>query len=193
MREYIAIDTETTGLDPRNDRLCEIAAVKFNESGDEIARFSSLINPQCIISDHLISIHGITNEMVVDAPSFEHVFSRFANFIYDPTIINMMPVDRLIMAHNAQFDTDFINWEISRFTDKISYLADVVDTLALARRKYRFFPNHKLGTLAQKLELPTQTQHRAMGDCLTLKDIFIKSEWHREPESNFRKYQIKSR
>jgi DNA polymerase III epsilon subunit family exonuclease len=189
MREYIAIDTETSGLDPRYDRIVEIACVRFSEDGQEISRFQSLVYPECVISDKLISIHGITNEMVADAPRFEYVFGEFANFIFDADLGD----SSILMAHNAQFDVGFINEEINRFTNQISYLAEVVDTLHLSRYKYRFFQNHKLGTLAEKLELPKHDAHRALGDCLTLKDVWVKSAFHLEHESKYRKYKITSR
>ena len=73
MQEYIAFDIETTGLHSSNDRIVEIGCVRFSETGEEISRFQSLINPQVIITDELIKIHGITNEMVADQPYFEEV------------------------------------------------------------------------------------------------------------------------
>jgi DNA polymerase III epsilon subunit family exonuclease len=190
MREYIAIDVETTGLNNQYDRICEIAAVRFSEDGQEISRFQSLVHPQCIISDQLIAIHGITNEDVQDAPRFEHVFGEFVNFLFE---VDTRRDGSLVMAHNAGFDVGFINEEINRFTDKVSYITHVVDTLSLARYKYRFFPNHRLGTLAEKLELPKHDVHRALGDCLTLKDVWVKSQFHLEHESRYRKYRISNR
>jgi DNA polymerase III epsilon subunit-like protein len=127
--------------------------------------------------------------MVSDAPRFEYVFGEFANFLFDAHRVDTS----ILMAHNAPFDVGFINEEINRFTNKISYLAEVVDTLSLARSKYRFFPNHKLGTLAEKLEIPQPNAHRALADCLVLKDVWTKSQFHLEPENKLRKYRITSR
>jgi DNA polymerase III subunit epsilon len=196
MKNFISIDVETSGLNPQRDRVVEIAAVRFSEDGQEISRFSQLVNPGVVMSDEVIRIHNISNEMVADAPLFREVFSDFLNFIhddYDYISIEEVSYNSNFIAHNSSFDTQFINEELKRYSWMNKFSLRVTDSLALARRKYRYFPNHRLGTLASKLELPPQTEHRALGDCLLLKDLWVKSQWHMEPEQNLRKYRISNR
>ncbi len=92
----IVLDTETSGLSPSDDRICEIAILSF-DTGEVLLH--SLINPEIIMSDVVIGIHGITNEAVTDAP----VFADVAPMIAD--IINR--ADALI-AHNPSYDRNML-------------------------------------------------------------------------------------
>ena len=62
--EYVALDLETTGLVAGKDRVVEIGAVRFDESGQELGRFEQLVDPCCDIPGVATAVHGITNEMV---------------------------------------------------------------------------------------------------------------------------------
>ena len=100
---FTAIDTETTGLYNKSDRIIEIGAVKFCKDG-VIDKFSTLINPQMPIPYASTKVNGITNQMVCDCPTFFEIHQDFLDFIKDTVLV----------AHNANFDIGFINSELSR-------------------------------------------------------------------------------
>lgn len=103
MRKVRVIDTETTGLDPKVDRVCEIAFVDLDLDNSYAARtFSTLINPQMEIPPTASAIHHITNDDVADAPSLEWAMAQLAE----------EAADRTPVAHNAAFDSQFINYGV---------------------------------------------------------------------------------
>lgn len=151
------VDVETTGLSPRyGDRIVEIAVLRY-DGGAEVA-FQSLVNPRRAISPGASAVHGITQAMVDSAPLFGEVADRIWPFLDGAVLV----------AHNAPFDLSFLNAE--RAYLGLPPLANrVVDTLALARRHFRF-PSNSLGLIARSLGIPAPVQHRAMADVrITLK------------------------
>lgn len=95
---FTAFDLETTGLERTRDRIVEIGAVKFDSMGI-IARFNVLINPGIPMPPEAGRVNGITDEMLADKPSIEELMGDFIDFIEDSILI----------AHNAPFDTGFVN------------------------------------------------------------------------------------
>lgn len=98
---FYALDVETTGLSPENDRIIELGVVYF-ENGKPINRFSSLIKPTFPIPSTATAVNHITNEMVSTAPSEKDVFSSFASFVGDAICGKIV-----FCAHNASFDFSF--------------------------------------------------------------------------------------
>lgn len=131
----VMFDTETTGFSPSKDRLVELGAVKI-ENGQIVARTNWLINPGRKIPDRVINVHGISNEMVKDKPSFAEIYPEFLAFIGDS----------ILMAHNARFDVDFVRAEILRASQPLPSNT-TVDTLKLFRKWYPDAPSHKVGAL----------------------------------------------
>ena len=97
MFPIVALDLETTGLDPIRDAILEIGAVKFDENGI-IDRWQSLINPQRLVPTPITQLTGISNEMVRDAPPIKAVIQDFADFVGDLPVI----------GHNVRFDLGFL-------------------------------------------------------------------------------------
>ena len=97
----LILDTETTGLDFDNDRIIEIGIVELIDNVLTQNYFHEYINPgmDIIIAQ---KIHGITNEFLINKPTFNKVAQKFLNFIKDD----------IIVIHNAEFDTNFINKEL---------------------------------------------------------------------------------
>ncbi len=149
----VVLDFETTGLSPNNgDRAIEIGAVRLQD-GEVVDRFQALMNPGCRISGFIEDYTGITNTMLVDAEPCGEVMERFADFVGD---FNMV-------AHNASFDKRFLDAEL----DLISrhYSGDFTCSLLAARRVFQEAPNHKLGTLVDYVNIPSDgTFHRALYD-----------------------------
>ena len=148
---YVAIDVETTGLDPAGGhRVCEVALLRFLR-GTVVDSLVSFVNPLRPISPGASSVNGITDLMVAGAPTFPELFPALRTFLSGD----------LQVFHNAPFDLSFLRHEAhlagGRWPDN-----PVLDTLVLARRCLRF-RNHSLSSLCGELGIGT-TFHRAEGD-----------------------------
>lgn len=157
--EFIAIDIETTGLS-NNDHIIEIAGVKF-KSGKPIEHFQSLVNPQVPITLNVEGITGITNLMVSDAPSINVVLPKFMEFIGNKKLV----------FHNASFDRRFITKVANEYG--LSFDNDFEDTLLLSRKKFPESYNHKLQTLVNYLNIPVNSNHRALDDSYATGYVYI--------------------
>lgn len=156
---FISFDTETTGKYAIESEICEIAAVKWRD-GQIIDTYQTLIKPKTPMGEVVIKIHGITNEMVENAPRINEVIGDFHKFIQDGTMI----------AHHAAFDMGFLS---VNFEDNKLALPTlpVICSSRLSRNVIMDSPNHKLQTLIPHLGLKQGTAHRALDDaqaCLEL-------------------------
>jgi len=149
----IVLDFETTGMSPdRGDRTIEVGAVRL-EGGQVTGQFQALMNPGVRINSFIEGLTGIRNDMVCDEPRCETVMDEFADFIGDYDLV----------AHNASFDRRFLDAELARIGR--GYSGEFACSMLAARRVYPQAPNHKLGTLVQYRDIPTDgTFHRALAD-----------------------------
>lgn len=164
---FIAFDTETTGLSPVNDRIVEIAAVAFRPDGTQVRSFERLVNPGIPIPPSLVKIHGISDDMVADAPGVDEVLAEFFRFIGTAPLV----------AHNAPFDASMILMSLGRSARRDGLRLPgnpILDTCTLSRAAFPGAPNYRLGTIARVLGVPPHTAHRALPDVLTCKEIFLK-------------------
>ena len=151
---------ETTGASAEHDRITEIGAAKFR-GGECIGTFKTFVNPECEIPPAITVLTGITQSMVMAAPSVGEILPTLLEFIGDAVIV----------AHNARFDVGFVNAALLR-NDREPLTNKVLDTVALARRVLRgSVPDCKLATLAKWLRLPHQPSHRALDDALATADL----------------------
>ena len=149
----VVLDFETTGMSPdRGDRTIEVGAVRL-EAGQVTGRFQSLMNPGIRINTFIKNFTGISNHMVRDAPCCESVMREFSAFIDGHDLV----------AHNASFDRRFLDAELSRIGH--GHNGGFACSMLAARRVYPDAPNHKLGTLVDYRDIPTDgTFHRALAD-----------------------------
>ena len=156
---YAIIDIETTGNTYKSGKITEIAI--FIHDGFEIVdSFSSLINPECYISDFITRLTGIDNEMVRTAP----LFSEVARKIVEIT------TGTVFVAHNVNFDYKFIQEEFNRLG--FDYQRNTMCTVRMGRK---YLPGHRsysLGTLCGELGIPIIGRHRAAGDALATVKVF---------------------
>ncbi len=151
-KTFIAIDTETTGQYALGAEICELAAVKW-QGGREIATFQSLLKPRAPMSDFVIGIHGITNEMVATAPLAKDVLPEFLAFIKGG----------ILLAHHAQFDLGFLAVQIE--DAELPLPAEpVICTSLLAQAVETETVNHKLQTLVKHYGIDPGQAHRALDD-----------------------------
>lgn len=160
---FVVFDTETTGFSPTKDRIVEIGAVKFR-NGQVLEEKSWLVNPGRPIPPWVIDVHGITDEMVKDAPSFKEVYPEFEEFTRGA----------VLMAHNARFDIAFMAAEMRRAGFVLPNNL-VIDSLALFRKWFPASPSHALVDVARYTEIQTDTLHRGLADSMYVFLIFSKA------------------
>lgn len=158
---FVCLDCETTGLDTKNDRIIEVACVRFNKT-EILDSFESLVNPHIPIPEASTKIHNITDQMVKDSPSIEEVL---------PKVFELVGA-KVIVGHGIQFDLDVIHEEAVRagIEDPL-YGRSAIDTLRLARL-YGEAPKNSLSDLRQHFNIESMGAHRAMGDVLVNVDVF---------------------
>lgn len=164
MREII-FDTETTGLENRNDRIIEIGGVELINHFPTGNTIHFYINPgDRKVHPDALAVHGITDAFLTDKPPFAEVA---------PKIIEFFEGARWI-AHNASFDMGFINAEFERLGLSPVPGEMVVDTLSMARRKHPMGPN-TLDALCRRYGIDNshRTKHGALLDAELLAEVYI--------------------
>lgn len=159
---YTVVDVETTGLDPSCDRLIEVAALKIRDS-QVVDSFSSLINPGIEVDDFITKLTGITNEQLSSAPGTDIVMKKLDDFLGDDVLI----------GHNVHFDINFLYDNFELFLGK-PLTNNFIDTLRLSKKYCPKAPSHKLSVLASYLEIPVETSHRSLDDCITTNHLYSK-------------------
>ena len=153
-QEYAAFDLETTGLSSRTDRIIEIGAVIL-KNGEEIDRFQTFVDPGRKLDRKIVELTGITDEMLVGAPSIQEVLPKFLEFVGN----------RVLVAHNSDFDTGFIRAECQR--QGLPYSCTAADTLILSQNLLPQLNKFKLDIVSNALSLPEFNHHRAADDAMT--------------------------
>lgn len=164
MREII-FDTETTGLDAREDRIIELGCIELVNRFPTGRTFHHYINPQGrAINPEAQAVHGIGAEQLVGKPTFGDLAEEFRVFIEGAKLV----------AHNAGFDIGFINAEFARLGHPAVGPEWVVDTLALARRKHPMGPN-SLDALCHRYGIDNghRTKHGALLDSELLAEVYV--------------------
>lgn len=164
MREII-FDTETTGLDNREDRVIEIGGVGFENQFPTGRTLHIFINPgNRKVHPDALAIHGITDDFLKDKPPFADVVDEILDFFGDARWV----------AHNATFDMGFVNAEFARLGLPPIAIDRVTDTLALARRKHPMGPN-SLDALCRRYGIDNshRAKHGALLDSELLAEVYI--------------------
>lgn len=167
-QRYVVIDLETTGNAPKKgDRIIQIAAVVI-EQGQIVDRYMSFLNPMQKIPVFIEKLTGITNDMVVGAPTFEDIAEKLISLLKDATFV----------AHNVYFDLSFLQEELSNCGFQFS--GPILDTVELARVAFPTEKSYKLSDLSDEFEILHVNPHRADSDAevtaLLLLRIFEKIE-----------------
>ena len=173
MRE-IVLDTETTGLSPDNgDRIVEIGCVELINHVPTSNTYQAYLNPEKDMDPGAEKVHGLTNEFLLDKPKFIEIADSFLDFIGDSNLI----------AHNADFDINFLNSELVRAKkDKINN-DRVVDTLKIARSKFPGARN-SLDALCKRffVDNSNRSLHGALLDSELLAEVYLELVGGKEPD-----------
>ena len=168
MRQII-LDTETTGLEPKQGhRIIEIGCIELINRRKTERNFHQYLNPERDIEDGAFNIHGLSNEFLSDKSRFADIAQEFIDFIRDGELI----------IHNAPFDVGFINAELKLLGKKWGKIEDyciVFDTLVLAREKHPGQKNN-LDALCKRYEVDNSQRdlHGALLDAQILLDVYLK-------------------
>ncbi len=158
---FCIIDLETTSLSPETGEIIEIAAIRY-EGSVVTDKFCSLVKPSTeIVPRNVSRLTGITTAMVIDQPKIEEIFDDFMKFIDNS----------IIVAHNAKFDTAFLNVISLQLYGK-TIKNPVICTCNLARRLFPEIKSKSLSSLAYHFNVPFTKKHRAMSDAEVTLEIF---------------------
>ncbi|WOX21295.1 TerD family protein [Streptomyces solicathayae] len=157
--DWALVDVETSGLIARRDRILSIAVLTFGPDGEQTGEFSTLVNPGC--DPGPVHVHGLTPERLQGAPTFDQVAGR----------IGALLQDRVMVAHNAQFDYDFLAHEFGRARLHLP-VTQRLCTLALNRRVEPPTDDLSLASLAAHYGVSQTQAHDALDDTRVLAGIF---------------------
>ncbi|MFO7883058.1 MAG: 3'-5' exonuclease [Kosmotogaceae bacterium] len=162
-RNFVILDTETTGLSPyRGSRLIEVAALRIeNGKINERDCYSELINPELPIPIFITRLTGISSRMVKNSRTVDRVLPDFLNFLGDD----------ILVIQNAPFDLSFLDHhalDIGLSPVKNEF----IDTISLSRSLFR--GRHNLDTILARLNILPENRHRALGDVLATAKAFLK-------------------
>lgn len=165
MLREIILDTETTGLDPRDGhRIIEIGCLELINHFPSGSTFHQYLDPERDVPKEAEAVHGISSAMVRGKPLFAAIAGPFLEFIAD---------DRLVI-HNAGFDMGFVNAELAKAGHKPIGMDRVIDTLALARRKHPGAPA-SLDALCKRYQIDNsrRDKHGALLDSELLAEVYL--------------------
>lgn len=161
---FVVFDTETTGLDAVRDDVVQLAAVRVLR-GQIVPgeRIDSLVNPGRAIPALATQVHRISDDMVADAPNFEHVCARFCSFA----------TDAVVVAHNAPFDMAFINRGCA--AAHRAFDPPVLDTVLMSAVVFGGAAQHTLDAICARMgiDIPEEARHTALGDAIATADALI--------------------
>ncbi|MCJ7510255.1 MAG: 3'-5' exoribonuclease, partial [Dehalococcoidia bacterium] len=160
---YVALDLETTGLEPSSDAIIEVAAVKFDPEGSVQETFSTLVNPGRPIPYRIQTLTGIAPEEVAEAPPMDAVAPRLQQFIADHPVVgqNVLGFDLRFLAVAG-----------------LSHSAVVYDTRDLAVLLLPLLREYSLSALARHFEIPMPGHHRALADAQAAREVFLALRAH---------------
>ncbi|MDV6328770.1 DNA polymerase III subunit epsilon [Idiomarina sp. PL1-037] len=167
MRQVV-LDTETTGIDPaKGHRIIEIGCVELINRKLTGNHFHVYINPERVVEQEAIEVHGITNDFLTDKPVFAQVVHDFIEFIKGSQLV----------IHNAPFDVGFMDAEFSRIRPAVGLTNDfcsVLDTLQLAR-EMRPGQRNSLDALCRAYDVDNSARelHGALLDAEILADVYL--------------------
>ena len=166
MRQII-LDTETTGLDPKQGhRVIEIGCLELVGRRLTERRFHRYLNPERPSDEGAVAVHGLTDEFLADKPKFAEVADELLEFVRDAEVI----------IHNAAFDVEFLNAELARISRPAftEHCAGVTDTLKLARELHPGKRN-SLDALCERYQVSNahRTLHGALLDAGLLADVYL--------------------
>lgn len=158
VNSYVSIDLETTGLNPKLDKIIEIGAVRVVD-GEPTERFATFVNPGRKLEERIIELTGIHDEDLQDAPTIEAVLPSLMEFLGDS----------VLLGHSILFDYSFL--KKAAVNQKLSFEKQAIDTLKIARRFLTELEHRSLDYLCEYYKIPHQA-HRALADAEATSQLY---------------------
>ena len=178
LKDYIVIDLETTGLNPKLDKIIEIGGVKV-KGGKVESIYETFVNPGRIIPERITEVTGITDIMVKDAPYIEEIIGDFIEYTENLSII----------GHNLMFDYGFLkhNAVNNNFTfDRMG-----IDTLKIARVYLSDLESRRLDSLCEYFHISDENHHRAVNDAAATRELYeILCTRYEKDNIEFKPYEL---
>lgn len=178
MRSYVSIDLETTGLNPKTDKIIEIGAVRIVD-GQTVGTFSTLISPGRRLEPRIVELTGIREEDLRDQPRMEDILPELCAFLGD------LP----LLGHSILFDYSFL--KKAAVNGKIAFEKQAVDTLKIARKFLPDLESRSLDYLCGHYRIPHRA-HRALADAEATDALYrrLRADFYTEEEALFRPTQL---
>lgn len=157
---YVCIDLETTGLDPKRDRIIEIGAVKVKQ-GRIAAEWETFVNPGRKLEEHIVELTGIRDEMLASAKKISDLLPVFFTFLED----------HVLLGHSILFDFSFL--KKAAVNEKMGFERQGIDTLKIARKYLKDLESRSLGALCRHYDIP-HSAHRALKDARATTALYRK-------------------
>lgn len=158
---YVALDLETTGLNPKLEKIIEVGALRV-EDGRETGRLSVFVNPGRFLEPRITELTGITDEMLSGAPLMGDVIGEIMEFMGD------LP----LLGHRILFDYSFL--KRAAVNAGYSFEREGIDTLTLCRRFMPADEKKNLGNACRFFHIETGTAHRALSDAAAAHGLFLR-------------------
>ncbi len=179
----IALDIETTGLDPKlGHKIVEIGCIELENNYPTGKSFQQYINPERNMPEEALKIHGLTNDFLSNKPVFYEIADEFLEFIDNGELV----------IHNAKFDLGFLNYELEIIKKRNLENFKVLDTLTLAKKTFPGAANN-LDALCRRynIDITKRQKHGALLDAELLADVFLEMNGGRQQGINLN-FQNKS-
>ncbi len=147
---YVCIDLETTGLDPRRDKIIEIGVVRI-ERGETVEEWETFVNPGRKLPERIVELTGIHDGDLSGAKPIGEVLPELLGFLGED----------VLLGHGILFDFSFL--KKAAVNERMSFERQGIDTLKIARKYLKNLESRSLGALCKHYEIP-HSAHRALGD-----------------------------
>ncbi|MCI0752834.1 DNA polymerase III subunit epsilon [Teichococcus vastitatis] len=173
MSRTLVLDTETTGFDPlTGDRVLEVAAVELLNLVPTGRHFHVLIDPEREVPEEAAKVHGFTWDMLRGKPKFAEIAAAMLEFLGDDPVV----------AHNANFDFAFLDFELKKAGYPVIDRSRMVDSLAIAKKRFPGLPN-SLDALCRRygIDNSMRTSHNALLDVELLAQVYLELMGGKQP------------
>ncbi|WP_181899368.1 PolC-type DNA polymerase III [Lachnotalea glycerini] len=176
---YVALDLETTGLNPKYARILEVGAVKIKK-GKVIGTYDKIVNAKTYLSQQIVDLTGITEDMMQSGEDIENVIVELIDFCEDD----------ILLGHNIQFDYSFVKKAAANH--KMGFEKEAIDTLKLARKFLPELEKRSLEYLCEYYKIEHVNKHRAYYDALAASDLYkiLSEQFYKGNEDAFNPFSL---